>query len=494
MPSSPTWSSYRKAREVINAAATAMGGADALQRMTSVTREMSGIRTDVGQGPKPVFLEPTPDAIGPIPPKINVPRVTSVRDYANRRAYDRLRDTIYGGQPIDFATVVAPPARFTVNYDYVTNGGRTSNPANLLNSWVSAQRRFPEGILRVLLLRPDAARWIGTSTFEGRKQEVLHFGDLDGGWLSLYFDSATHLLTKTESLGDDALWGDVTQETVFLDYRPVAGLQVPYRQVERNGGFVLQDMKLGEVAVNQPIDTTLFVKPSLPELPNGAPGPKLEKLSDNAAAVWAGGGGYNSVVMAFDNYLMVLEAGGSPRGSAAALAQIKAAFPNKPVRYLLVTHWNFDHLGGIQPYVAEEATLVTTPLVKSVLQRWRAPTRTLRPEAGKWAAPRFELVTEAKRVYSDGTRKVEVYNLSPNPHVDEMLVAYLPQEKVLLEADLFDLDTPGHEGTGGRDTQYLLDWIEKTGLDVQKIVPVHGESATMADLRKSVARRKVAAR
>jgi glyoxylase-like metal-dependent hydrolase (beta-lactamase superfamily II) len=441
-----------------------------------------------------VFLEPTPDAIGPIPPKINVPRVTSVRDYANRRAYDRLRDTIYGGQPIDFATVVAPPARFTVNYDYVTNGVRTSNPANLLNSWVSAQRRFPEGILRVLLLRPDAARWIGTSTFEGRKQEVLHFGDLDGGWLSLYFDSATHLLTKTESLGDDALWGDVTQETVFLDYRPVAGLQVPYRQVERNGGFVLQDMKLGEVAVNQPIDTTLFVKPSLPELPNGAPGPKLEKLSDNAAAVWAGGGGYNSVVMAFDNYLMVLEAGGSPRGSAAALAQIKAAFPNKPVRYLLVTHWNFDHLGGIQPYVAEEATLVTTPLVKSVLQRWRAPTRTLRPEAGKWAAPRFELVTEAKRVYSDGTRKVEVYNLSPNPHVDEMLVAYLPQEKVLLEADLFDLDTPGHEGTGGRDTQYLLDWIEKTGLDVQKIVPVHGESATMADLRKSVARRKVAAR
>ena len=493
-PSSPTWLSYRKAREVIDSAAAAMGGVDALRRMTSVSREMSGIRTDFGQGPKPVFLTPTYDAIGPIPPKINVPRVTSVRDYANRRAYDRLRDTIYGGQALDFVTVVAPPARFTAYYDYVTNGVRTSNPTNLTNNWISAQRRFPEGLLRALLNRPDAARWIGTATFEGRKQDVLHFGDADGGWTSLYFDARTHLLTKTETMGDDPLWGDVTQEMVYLDYRPVSGLQLPHRQVERNRGFVIQDMTVGTVAVNQPVDTSLFVKPSMPELPNAPPGPRLEKLSDNAAAVWAGPGGYNSVVMAFNDHLMVIEAGGNPFSSAAALAQIKAAFPNKPVRYLLVTHWNFDHLGGIQPYVAEGSTLVTTPMVKSVLQRWRAPTRTLRPDASKWATPRFELVTEPKRTFTDGARTVEVYNLSPNPHVDEMLVAYLPQEKVLLEADLFDLDSPGHEGTGGNDTKYLLDWIERTGLDVQRIVPVHGESATVDDLRKSVARRKVASR
>jgi hypothetical protein len=36
---------------------------------------------------------------------------------------------------------------------------------------------------------------------------------------------------------------------------------------------------------------------------------------------------------------------------------------------------------------------------------------------------------------------------------------------------------------------HLLEWIEKSKLDVRTIVPVHGVAATMDDLRKSVARR-----
>jgi hypothetical protein len=37
--------------------------------------------------------------------------------------------------------------------------------------------------------------------------------------------------------------------------------------------------------------------------------------------------------------------------------------------------------------------------------------------------------------------------------------------------------------------EFLLNWIERSKLDVQKIVPVHGVAATMDDLRKAVARR-----
>src|ERR1051325_9657039 len=102
-------------------------------------------------------------------------------------------------------------------------------------------------------------------------------------------------------------------------------------------------------------------------------------------------------------------------------------------------------------------------------------------------------MTAPKRALTDGTRTVEIYNVSPNPHVDEMLIAYLPNEKVLYEADMFDLPVAGRGGTGGNDTAALLAKIESLGLDVQKIIPTHGVAATMSDLRDAVARRTRAA-
>ena len=40
-----------------------------------------------------------------------------------------------------------------------------------------------------------------------------------------------------------------------------------------------------------------------------------------------------------------------------------------------------------------------------------------------------------KRVLTDGTHTIELYHLQNFSHHDGMIVAYLPKEKVLLEAD-----------------------------------------------------------
>ncbi len=483
----PTWTSYLKARAELDSAVAAIGGAEALRALKDVSREMSAIRTDIGQGPRPARREPVYAGIGQMPPKSTAPRVVSIRDYAGGRAYDHVRDTIYGGGILDVANVVAPPARFSAYYDYISNGVRTSNPAALPFQRAAAFRRYPEGILRAALARIDAVRWIGEAEFDGRKQRVIHFGDADGAQLSLYFDARTHLLTKTETIGDDPLRGDASFETVFLDYRPVGALKFPFRYLDRVAGFTLQDNRATSLVVDTRPADSLFVKPSFAEVPPAVVGPELEKLSDNAAVVW--GSDYNSLVYALADEIIVVEAGVSSGYASAALGKIKAAFPGKPIRHLIVTHWNMDHLAGVRPYVAEGAVFVTTPMVKTALEGLWTNKHTLRPDALSAAphAPTYELVTSGTRTFGDGG--LEIHDLSPNPHVDEMLVVYLPREKVLFEADLFDLPVKGHEPTGGADTEFLLDWIERSKLDVQKIVPVHGVAATMEDLRKSVARR-----
>ena len=92
---------------------------------------------------------------------------------------------------------------------------------------------------------------------------------------------------------------------------------------------------------------------------------------------------------------------------------------------------------------------------------------------------------DAKRVFDDGVHKVELYRFA-NPHAGEMIIAYLPKEKILLEADMLDIPEAGSP-TAGEDTVDLANQIEKLGLQVETLIPVHGKLGTMADLRSAIA-------
>lgn len=480
-------SSAIRAKAVIDAAVAAMGGAVALQQVADVTRELGGVRTDVGQGPKPLTIAATYSELGPIPPTVNDLRITSIRDYANRRSVEEIRAAIYGGQRIDSKSVVAAPAPFAVWYDHMDRGIRMGDASQLTNSLASAFRRYPEGLIRAAQNRPESLRWLGDGMFDGRKQDVIAFVDIDGSNTSLFFDNASHLLTKTERVTDDAVLGDAVNETVYLDYRTTNGVQLPWRYVDRSGGFVVQDLRATAMTVNTRPNDTLFVRPAgIEEFPPIADS-KPERVGDRVLLVLAA---YNSIAVAFNDHVLVLEAGGNNRLTQNMVTQVKTTFPGKPIRYVVVSHWNYDHIAGIRSYIAEGSTIVATPMARIAIDRAAASIHTLRPDVLSRAPrpPAYEIVTAGKRTFTDGVATVELYSLSPNPHVDEMLFAYLPNEKILFEADLFDIDVSGKPRAGGRNSVELLNRISALKLDVTKIIPVHGVPATMEDLRQAVAK------
>ena len=114
--------------------------------------------------------------------------------------------------------------------------------------------------------------------------------------------------------------------------------------------------------------------------------------------------------------------------------------------------------------------------------------RCWRRESKPWAALTRSNVIETlkgKRVFDDGAHRVELYEFS-NPHCAEMIIAWLPKEKILLEADMLDITYPDHVGKGGEDTAALLEKIQELGLAVERIVPVHGQLGTMDHLRRAV--------
>jgi len=97
------------------------------------------------------------------------------------------------------------------------------------------------------------------------------------------------------------------------------------------------------------------------------------------------------------------------------------------------THHHFDHAGGLGAFVAEGVTIITHDSNKAFFEQSLAAPRTVQPD--KLAQSGKKAVIEGmqdKRVLSDGTRTLELHLIKGTLHDDGIIMAYLPNEKLLV--------------------------------------------------------------
>src|SRR5436309_10843001 len=171
--------------------------------------------------------------------------------------------------------------------------------------------------------------------------------------------------------------------------------------------------------------------------------------------------------------------------AVAYIAETKKLIPNKPIRYVVNTHPHSDHTGGLPALVAEGATIITQKNNEEFLEKALNTPRTLLNDtlAKNPKKAKVEAVSE-KKVYSDGTRTVEMYHVASAPHSNGLLIAYIPKEKVLFQGD-FSV-TPGEPAND--HVKALVPVLEKLNLDFNRYINVHTSAApqTKADVWKSV--------
>jgi glyoxylase-like metal-dependent hydrolase (beta-lactamase superfamily II) len=168
------------------------------------------------------------------------------------------------------------------------------------------------------------------------------------------------------------------------------------------------------------------------------------------------------------------------------LAQIKSAAPGKPIKYVVATHYHHDHIGGLLGYIAEGATIVTTADTKKEIEKLAGAPRPISPDtlSTNPRQPIIETFT-GKRVFSDAGHTVELYNIGPSPHVSELIIVYIPKEKLVFVAEVFDFNT-GQLPPAADDTAHFAEKIKALGLEVETIVPAHGTPAKIEDLNKAI--------
>ena len=120
----------------------------------------------------------------------------------------------------------------------------------------------------------------------------------------------------------------------------------------------------------------------------------------------------------------------------------------------------------------------------------------MRPDALSRAPKEAEFLPVDERLsLKGGGREIQLYRLKGMDHVDGMLVAYLPQTKVLVEADAFTPPGKRREATPAAINPYnvqLLDNVERLGLDVERLISIHyaadGRRVGMDELRLAAGR------
>ena len=363
---------------------------------------------------------------------------------------------IFGERPEDQVIVVGPITPWAQQLEIVLMPQGFLNAAAKSNATVKSQSVGGKKYQVVTFIAPNKAPVMG-------------------------YINAQNLVEKVSTRIDNPLLGDLPWEADFADYKSVNGVQFPMHIVQNEGGYPILDLNVADVKVNGPVDI------QAPAAPPAVPLAQAKKLAEGVFLIT---GAYQCLAVDFKDYIVVIEGPQSEARGLAVIEQAKAAIPGKPIKYVINTHNHIDHSSGLRPFVAEGAIVVTHAINKPYFERvWKDP-HTLNPDrmAMSGKKPKFDTFTETK-VMTGGGHTIELHHVTGSMHNEGMIMAWLPQEKILVEADEFNVPPQRPTATPNPVHPYhphFLELLDSLKIDPQQIIPIHapadGRTVTKAEL------------
>ena len=377
----------------------------------------------------------------------------------------------------------------------------------------------PHGFLKAALAAKDATAItlpiVGASdaglSQSGRKVTIVSFT------IGKYRINGTindkNLVELTDTWFPNPVYGDMDYEMRYTKYKDFGGVQFPTLVHVHQGDPRLNpahnyyEYNVTDVRANVPVTTM----PVPDVVRTAALAPVKVESQKIADGVWLlAGGTHNSVMVEFKDFVTVVEAPQNEARSLAVIQEVNRLVPNKLIRYLVNTHHHFDHAGGLRTYLSEGTTVITHESNKQYyldIMFYPAP-RELQPDRMALYNPMYmisrrpapiETVASfaggpgggaAKYVVTDGERILEIFHVqdmayeledqsyAQGNHSADMLMAYLPKEKILIHADLYSPPAQGAVPNPTAGMRTLYQNMLKQKLEVTQHVPIHGRVGT----------------
>jgi hypothetical protein len=381
----------------------------------------------------------------------------------------------------------------------------------------------PHGALKAGLEAKDATAItmpiVGMSDFGvsqgGRKVTIVSFSLL-GKYKMNVTITDQNLVELVDTWFPNPVYGDMDYEMRYTDYKDFGGVKFPMRFHVHQGDPRLNpahnyyDFAMKDVKPNAPV-MTMPVPDAVRTATVAPPRVESQKLADG---VWfLGGGSHNSMLVEFKDWVVVADAPNNEARSLAVMAEVNKLVPGKQIRYVINTHHHMDHAGGLRTYLSQGTTIVTHESNKQYyldILFYPAP-RTLQPDrfflynpmywVSRRPAPIQTVSGEPRSTaawgVSDANHGLQVYKVEDfsyelgdgsfrqGSHSEDMLMVFLPKEKILFNADLYSPQAPGASAPQPTAaTKTLRQMIVKEKLDVAQHVPTHGRVGTNDEFMK----------
>jgi glyoxylase-like metal-dependent hydrolase (beta-lactamase superfamily II) len=351
---------------------------------------------------------------------------------------------------------------------------------------------------RVLVTRLEGPSNDGL-TGGGRKATIVSFTAL-GKYKVNGTINDQNLVELVTTWIPNPVYGDMLYEMRYTEYKDFGGVKFPQLLHAHQGDPVLNPAhNVQEIRVTSVMPNVAVPAMPVPESVRAATvAPERVQPQKLAEGLWLlGGGSHNSLAVEFKDWIAVVEAPLNEDRSIAVIEAVQGLVPNKPIRYVVNTHHHFDHSGGLRTYLAQGTTIVTHQgnrgFYESVM--FYPGARTLQPDRLSLFYPmymtsrrpfRIETVDQ-QFVLSDGVRTMELHPVAGLQHAQGMLVAYLPKERLLLNADLYSPPAAGAPAPAASAAMRALGAnIRRLKLDVAQHVPVHGRVGAHDEFLKIV--------
>jgi glyoxylase-like metal-dependent hydrolase (beta-lactamase superfamily II) len=370
----------------------------------------------------------------------------------------------------------------------------------------------PHGFLKAALAAKDATaikvRLVGASDFGlsqfDRNVTIVSFKFLNKYKINGHINDQ-NMVELVGTWFANPFYGDMDYEMRYTQYQDFGGIKFPMLLHTHQGDPRLNpahnyyEYKVTSVKPNAPVTTI-----PVPDVVRKAVIPPARAESTLLApGVWLiGGQTHNSLLVEFRNYLAVVEAPNNEARSLAVIAEAYRLVPNKPIQYVINTHHHFDHAGGLRTYLSQGTTIVThemnKPYYLDIL--FHPAPRELEPDRMAKYSPMFWISRRPApiEVVSGETRGTASYGIgdadhwmqvlhvqdmayelgdqsyAQGLHSPDMLMVYLPKEKILFNGDLYSPPAAGAPlPAPNASNKTLMANIRKLKLDVERHVAVH---------------------
>jgi len=161
---------------------------------------------------------------------------------------------------------------------------------------------------------------------------------------------------------------------------------------------------------------------------------------------------------------------------ADRIKSLREVVGDKPIRYGMMTHHHSDHVLAVSAYEDEGATIIAATPHERIVRR----------NAQNGETADVKLVDDRMVLQAEG-RRIEILDIGATAHTEHLLVAWLPEEGILFEADHFAMPRVGPVPPAVSSTKTFAAALKKAGIKPKLLVSAHSpKPGTMEDLEQAL--------